>query len=68
MLKEILFCAIPWQVVNLLKAYMRRAGDADACHELDELVDQMAGSLNLEDMTEMLQKFADMAVGKLKQD
>ena len=46
---------------------MVRTGDAETCREIDELASNME-SLNMADMNDLLQKFACMAVGKVKQD
>lgn len=46
---------------------MRRTGESRASNELDELATQME-SMNVKDMTDLLQKFATLAVEKLKQD
>lgn len=55
------------QVVNLLRAYMRREGDAAAVGELDELAEKMA-TMTTADINDVLQQFARLAVDKVKKD
>jgi hypothetical protein len=55
------------QVVNLLRAYMRRAGDTAAVDDLDRLADRMA-TMTTEDIGDVLVQFARLAVDKIKKD